>query len=99
MPNLLDRLTDLLNRRPWYELPRVLAMGRLIDIRNELREKNLHDTEEPPLQRQDPPSTDPAVREGRTIDGTFNDLHYPTMGAAGRRFGRNFPLEHVVPDT
>jgi hypothetical protein len=99
MPKLIDRLTDLLNRRPWYELPRVLAMGRLIDIRNELREKNLHDTEEPPLQPHDPPTTDPAVREGRTVDGTFNDLRYPAMGAAGRRFGRNFPLEHVRPDT
>jgi hypothetical protein len=99
MPNLLERLTNLF-RRPWHELPRVLAMGQLIDIRKELREQNLHDTEEPPLTRREiPANLDPALREGRTIDGTFNDLHYPAMGATGRRFGRNFPLANVRPDT
>jgi hypothetical protein len=99
MPNLLQRLTDLI-RRPWHELPRVLAVGQLIDIRNDLRRENLHDTEEPPLTRQEiPGDLDPALRDGRTVDGTFNDLHYPAMGAAGRRFGRNFPLTKVVPDT
>jgi hypothetical protein len=30
-------------------LPTFLAAFRLVDIQNELREKNLHDTEEPPL--------------------------------------------------
>ena len=45
--DLLGRLGTLLNRRPWYELPRLLAEGRLVEMRNELREKNLHDTEEP----------------------------------------------------
>jgi hypothetical protein len=99
MPTLLEKLTDLF-RRPWYERPRILAMAELIDIRNALREENLHDTEEPPLAQQDiPPNLDPALREGRTIDGTFNDLRTPTMGAAGRRFGRNVALKHVFPDT
>ena len=97
---LLGRLSTLLNRRPWYELPRLLAMGRLIELRNELREKNLHDTEEPPLQKgQVPPNLDPALKETRTPDGTWNDLQYRQMGAAGRRLGRNFPLEHTFPDT
>ena len=96
--NLVTRITELLNTRPWYKLPRLLGMRRLIDIRNELREKNLHDTEEPPLERRDPSSVDPAIRAGRTIDGTHNDLQYPQMGAVGRRFGRNVPLEHVFPD-
>ena len=99
MPNLLGRLTDLL-KRPWYERPRLVAIGELIDMRNDLREKNLHDTEEPAMPRQDiPANLDPAVRSGRSIDGSFNDLHVPAMGAMGRRFGRNFPLEHVFPDT
>ena len=99
MSKLLGRLTDLL-RRPWHERPRVLAMAELIDIRNDLREQNLHDTEEPPLKRQEiPADLNPAVRTGRSIDGTFNDLHVPAMGAAGRRFGRNFALQHVFPDT
>ena len=99
MPNLLGRLTDLL-KRPWYERPRLIAIGELIDVRNDLREKNLHDTEEPPMPRQDiPANLDPALRAGRSVDGSFNDLHVPTMGAMGRRFGRNFALEHVFPDT
>jgi hypothetical protein len=99
--NLFGRISEFLeSRRPWYKLPRVLAMPRLIEIRNELREKNLHDTEEPPLQRQAvPPDLDPKLREERTIDGTHNDLNYPQMGSCGRRFGRNVPLEHVYPDT
>jgi hypothetical protein len=98
--DLLGRIGGLLNRRPWYRLPRFLAMGRLVEIRNELREHNLHDTEEPPFTAQDVPANlDAALREGRSADGTYNDLKYPRMGAAGCRFGRNFSLEHVAPDT
>jgi hypothetical protein len=68
-------------------------------MRNELRKKNLYDTEEPPEARQEIPATpDPGLRDGRTFDGTSNDLHFPRMGAAGRRFGRNFPLDSVSPD-
>jgi hypothetical protein len=98
--NLLDRLGAFLNRRPWYELPRLMSMTRLVEIRNELRQKNLYDTEEPPLERKEiPHDLDPKLREERTIDGTYDDLNYPAMGSCGRRFGRNVPLEHVFPDT
>jgi hypothetical protein len=97
--DLIGRLVKRLTGRPWYKKPGLFAMGDLIEIRNELREKNLYDTEEPPLPRKDPPASEPAVRESRTTDGTYNDLSYPTMGAVGRRFGRNVPLEHVFPDT
>jgi hypothetical protein len=98
---VLERIGDRLRHdRPWFKLPRLLAMPRLVKIRNDLREKNLHDTEEPPLQKQEvPPDLDPKLREERTIDGTYNDLHYPRMGSAGCRFGRNFALEHVAPDS
>jgi hypothetical protein len=102
MPDdLFGRIGDFLNRRkPWYELPRLLAMPRLVQIRDELRAKNLHDTEEPALERKEiPPDLDPALRAARTVDGTYNDLHYPAMGSCGRRFGRNVPLEHTFPDT
>ena len=86
--------------RPWYKLPQLLAMPRLIEIRNELRAKNLHDTEDPPLATGPVPADlDPKLRNERTIDGSYNDLKCPAMGAAGRRFGRNVPLEHVFPDT
>ena len=84
-------------RRPWYQQPDIVAMPQLIEIRNELRAKNLHDTEEPPLEAATP-STDPKHKNERTIDGTHNDLRYPKMGSAGRRFGRNFPLSEVYPD-
>src|SRR5205807_5071585 len=34
----------------------------------------------------------------RTLDGTYNDLEEPLMGALGSRFGRNVPLADAVPD-
>lgn len=97
MPTLFSKLGDFLHgKRPWYKLPRLLAMPRLIEIRNELREKNLHDTEEPPMPAG---ALTPAQKEGRTIAGEGNDAKCPMMGSAGRRFGRNFPLSEVHPDT
>jgi hypothetical protein len=99
--DLTGRIRQLLGEKPWYELPRFLGTFRLVEMRTDLREKNLHDTEEPPMPttKDIPADLDPAVREGRTVDGTFNDLRCPRMGAVGRRFGRNFPLDHVFPDT
>ena len=100
MSDLTERLGQLFKDRPWYKRPRLLAMVELIKIRDELRAKNLHDTEEPPLERQEiPAGLDPAVKEARTTDGSCNDLHVPKMGSAGCRFGRNVPLEHTFPDT
>ena len=99
--DLLARVGSFLGaRRPWYELPAPAGDAALMKIRNELREKNLHDTEEPPLRTQGD-SSQPfrSLREERTVDGTYNDLNYPAMGSCGRRFGRNVPLEHVFPDT
>jgi hypothetical protein len=93
------RIGDLVRRRPWYRLPRLFAMPKLVEIRNQLRRENLHDTEEPPLPRHPIPSDlDPRRRTERQIDGTYNDLAHPTMGSCGRRFGRNVPLEHTFPD-
>jgi hypothetical protein len=106
MPNpanadLLNRLGDFFrDQRPWYKLPQLFAMVRLVEIRNELRAKNLIDTEEPPLPVGPvPPTLDPALRQYRTLDGTYDDLTCPPMGAAGRRFGRNVPLDQAFPDT
>ena len=71
----------------WYDGPRASAGIKLFRIREELREKNLHDTEEPPLETS---ATAPAgdVYNVRTADGTYNDLKCPRMGSAGIRFGR-----------
>ena len=97
--DLTARLGDLLKKKPWYELPRLLADVRLYQIREELRAKNLYDTQEPPEPRQEiPTNLDPALRQNRTIDGTYNDLNFPKMGSAGCRFGRNFPLDQTSPD-
>src|ERR1041385_4491186 len=54
---LLGRIGDFLQaRRPWYKLPRLLAMPQLVEIRNQLRRENLHDTEEPPLEKKAVPA-------------------------------------------
>src|SRR5437016_3059305 len=90
----------LAHSRPWYQLPRLLAIPALIQMRNDLRAKNLHDTEEPPLQKRGPGDPLPPDAKGeRREDGTYNDLDFPQMGADGRRLGRNFPLAETFPDT
>ncbi len=95
---LSRKVDDLLTRREWYELPRLFSMLELVNIRTQLRERNLHDTEEPPFEKKEiPANLDPALREARTVDGAYNDLHYPRMGAVGCRFGRNVPLDQAVP--
>jgi hypothetical protein len=84
--------------KEWYELPFPAAAPKLIAIRNELRSKNLHDTEDPPLEVL----AVPAAVDGQTLrtnDGIYNDLRCPRMGSAGVRFGRNVPLSETMPDT
>ena len=39
----------------WFDLPRPGQGIRLYETREELREKNLHDTEEPPLESSTTP--------------------------------------------
>ena len=88
---------SIVSDKEWYDLPYSVAAGKLIEIRNELRAKNLHDTEEPPLETRDTPA--PADSHNlRENDGTYNDLRCPRMGSAGVRFGRNVPLGETVPD-
>ena len=82
--------------REWYELPQLLGARRLVEIRDQLRRENLHDTEDP--AHGDGP-TPPEALTGRTSDGTCNDLKCPMMGSTGTRFGRNVPLSEAVPDT
>jgi hypothetical protein len=81
----------------WYDLAFPAAIPRLIQIRDELRQNNLHDTEEPPLETRDAPAASEA-HPTRTNDGLSNDLRCPRMGSAGVRFGRNVPLAETVPD-
>jgi heme peroxidase len=82
----------------WFNLPRPAQGIKLYQIREEMREKNLADTEEPPLETStSPPAGD--VYNVRTSDGTYNDLKCPRMGSAGMRLGRNVPLSETFPDT
>src|SRR3954470_11536092 len=81
----------------WYNLPRPASGIKLYRIREELREKNLFDTEEPPLESSAVPVAGDA-HNVRTTDGTYNDLKCPRMGSAGMRFGRNVPLAEAFPD-
>jgi Animal haem peroxidase len=81
----------------WFNLPRPASGIKLVQIRDELREKNLHDTEEPPLESSTAPLTGDA-HNVRTSDGTYNDVACPRMGSAGMRFGRNVPLNETFPD-
>ena len=95
--DLLDTLGEKLQ---WYQLPKVLGLIGLLRLRDELREKNLFDTEDPPLEEETDLEGVPEEKvKFRTYDGTYNDLQYPQMGAAEARFGRNFPLHKVHPDT
>ena len=82
----------------WFNLPRPAQGIKLYQIREEMRQKNLADTEEPPLETSTSPPAGDAYNY-RTADGTYNDLSCPRMGSAGMRFGRNVPLSEAFPDT
>ena len=99
--NLFSDLVDTLSERlQWHQLPRLLGLISLLKIRNKLRETNMFDTEDPPFAENPNPGATPEEQaKYRTFDGSHNDLQYPQMGAAGTRFGRNFPLDKVHPDT
>ena len=89
---------SIVSDKEWFDLNYAAAARRLVEIRDELRQKNLHDTEDPPLETTAAPA--PAESHAtRTNDGTYNDLRCPRMGSAGTRFGRNVPLSETFPDT
>jgi hypothetical protein len=78
------------HRFGWDKLPKPLGIVTLIGLRTKLREQNLYDTGRG--ETPDPKPDDGHHLTARTIDGTYNDLESPTMGAIGARFGRNVPL-------
>jgi hypothetical protein len=87
------------HRIGWDKLPPPLGLATLAGIRNTLRRENLHDTAgAPSLPAAELPPMDPLYLTARTPDGTYNDLSNPRMGAAGTRFGRNFPIEYSYPE-
>jgi hypothetical protein len=85
----------------WDRLPVPFGLAVLIGVRNILRQKNLHDPSEvvPEVNTAPVPSRTPEHLVARSVDGTHNDLDHPAMGRAGARFGRNIPLDSVLPVT
>jgi hypothetical protein len=77
------------HRFGWDKLPKPLGIVTLIGLRTKLREQNLYDTGRG--ETPDPAPDDGHHLTARTLDGTYNDLSSPTMGAIGARFGRNVP--------
>ncbi len=84
----------------WFRLPTFVALAILSRFRRRMRRENLHDTSR--IESSGFPLLSPATpqqRRARTVDGTYNDLQTPAMGATGTRFGRNVPLNAAVPET
>jgi hypothetical protein len=94
---LLSSISRRLDHRyGWDHLPRPLGILTLIGIRQRLRKKNLYDTGTGvPVQ----PADGDRHLTARTIDGSYNDLSNPAMGAIGARFGRNVPVDRTWPET
>jgi hypothetical protein len=83
----------------WPKLPQWLGLAVLLGERIMLRWQNLHDTNTAPtLPQPEPQAKGTDYLTQRTVDGTFNALDDPRMGAAGTRFGRNVPVEFTWPD-
>ena len=97
---LYDGAAEVIDRRVgWDKLPTPLGLAVLVGLRNTLRKRNLYDTSAQPAVNTPPVGPpDPRNLTRRTVDGTYNDLEYPSMGMADSRFGRNIPIEHTFPD-
>jgi Animal haem peroxidase len=101
LKRLYSSLTEAVDHRVgWDKLPWPLGMLVLLGVRFRLRARNLYDSGRGPLDR--PPADDELHANhltARTLDGTYNDLDDPLMGALGSRFGRNVPLDHAYPES
>ena len=83
----------VINRyRPWHRFSTRISLSNLAGFGQDLRRKNLIDTEQreaTPKGRPVPRSVEEHVRTVRTIEGTDNDLSDCLMGTKGAAFGRN----------
>ena len=99
LSGMFDSGAQLVDHRiGWDKLPPPLGLATLAGIRNTLRKENLYDTAAAPSFPVSDLPMDERYLTARTPDGTFNDLSNPRMGAAGTRFGRNFPIEYTHPE-
>ena len=79
----------------WHRLPKILGLGNLIALRHDLRRWNLHDTTAFVEDAGPRCPFHAADLSERRVNGSHNDLQYPSMGRAGMPFGRNCPLPLV----
>ena len=96
---LYAALTEAIDRRwRWDRFPTLVALALIKGIRDNLRARNLFDTNDaeslPALAAQPPPR----YLVARSVDGSYNDLSVPAMGMANTRFGRNVPPESTEPE-
>ncbi len=98
--NLAAAFSSWLDRSVgWERLPLPIAVLVLGGVRSFMRARNLYDTNTlPTIPQPQPKPEGTSYLTARTVDGTFNDLQYPSMASAGTRFGRLFPLEYTYPD-
>ncbi|MBV9578857.1 MAG: peroxidase [Chloroflexi bacterium] len=83
----------------WWRLPTLPAILVLLAARTVYRQKNLYDTGVlPTVHPVHPEPLQQRYVTARTPDGTYNDLHLPSMGAANMRFGRNVPLDETAAE-
>jgi hypothetical protein len=95
---LLSSISSRLDRRfGWDRLPLLFGAPVLIGLRQRLRRENLYDTGTGVPVEPGPPDGDRHLT-ARTLDGSYNDLSDPAMGAIGARFGRNVPLDRTWPE-
>jgi hypothetical protein len=91
--------SNLDRTRGWDKLSTPLGLAVLVGIRNVLRQRNLHDTNDAPTVDAPPvPPFETRLLTSRSADGTHNDLSDPAMGRAGSRFGRNVPVARTFPE-
>lgn len=95
LTRLIARPAGWLERRfGWDKLPVPLGILDLVGVRDRLRAENLFDTGVP-SQGGTPTA---ASLAHRTVDGGWNDLDHPSMGAAGTPFGRNVSPDQNRPE-
>lgn len=97
--SLFEQASSAIDRAVgWDKLPVPFGLAVLIGLRRVLRRQNLYDTNTPQATKiRETPPLDERYRKFRTIDGTYNDLDHPLMGAAETRFGRNVPISNTHP--
>ncbi len=96
---LFVKVTEAIDRRwRWDRFPTLVSLVLLKGIRDNLRARNLFDTNDTESLPKLDPEPAPRYLVARTADGAYNDLSAPAMGMAGTRFGRNVPPRFTEPE-